>query len=366
MRLSELPTPSAVVDLDRFERHAAAMRDRARALGVRLRPHVKTHACLEAAPMQAGGRRGGLTVSTLAEARAFAGDGWEDLTWAVPFAPASLPEALEIGREPVRLGLLLDEEAALVELERAAEARGVVAAAWLKVDCGYHRAGVDPARPESARLAARMAASERVDFRGLLTHAGQSYACRGREELRAVAEVERAAVVGFAERLRAGGVVVPELSVGSTPTMSAVESLAGVDEIRPGNYVYFDASQVEIGSCAPEDAAFFVLTSVIGTAASRRAALIDAGALALSKDRTPSGIHGTVARADRRPLAGWSVASLSQEHGILALPEGECPAWGERLLITPAHSCLAAACHDRCFVVRGDEVVDEWRPIHRH
>lgn len=365
MRLSELPTPCAVVDLDRLERNAAAMRDRARRLGVSLRPHVKTHGCHEAARLQAGGLAGGLTVSTLSEARFFAADGWRDLTWAVPFSAASLPEALELTGSLDRLGLLLDHEAALAELERAAAAKGLVASAWLKVDCGYHRAGVDPARPESARLAARMAGSPHLDFRGLLTHAGQSYACRGRAELVEAVEQERRAVTDFADRLRGDGLEVPEVSIGSTPTMSAAEDLPGVDEIRPGNYVFFDASQVEIGACGPEDAAFFVLTSVTGTAPARQAALVDAGALSLSKDRTASGSHGLVARLDREPLAGWSVASLSQEHGLLSLPEGLEPAWGERLLVTPAHSCLAAACFERYFVVRGDEVVDEWRPVRR-
>lgn len=370
MRIDQLPTPCALVDLDRLERNTARMAERARRLGVRLRPHVKTHACVEVAPLQIGDHFGGLTVSTLEEARAFAAAGFSDLTWAIPFAPASLAEALELRSSVERLSLLLDSEEALRELEKALGGQGR-APVWLKVDCGYHRAGVDPSQPASAALAAQLAASEAVDFRGLLTHAGQSYACRDRDDLLRVAGVERDVTVAFAERLRADGIEVREVSVGSTPTLTVAEDLEGVTEVRPGNYVFFDAYQAAIGSCRPDDLAFTVLTSVIGLAPERQEAVIDAGALALSKDRGAEHAdrragHGWVADAEGRVRVGWRVARLSQEHGQLALPLGADLSWGERLRLLPAHSCLAAACFERLHVVRGQEVVDEWRPIRRH
>jgi D-serine deaminase-like pyridoxal phosphate-dependent protein len=369
MRLADLPTPSALVDLDRLERNTRRMADRALHAGVRLRPHVKTHACVELAPLQVREHFGGLTVSTLTEARAFAAAGYRDLTWAVPFAPASLREALELGRSIDRLALLLDGEEALAELERAV-GEGDPAPVWLKVDCGYHRAGVDPAASESERLAWALAQSASVDFRGLLTHAGQSYACTNREELRAVAEIEREAVVGLAGRLRESGVAVPEVSVGSTPTMAVAECFDGITEIRPGNYVFFDAFQAGLGSCSADDIAFSVLTSVIGCAPERGEALVDAGALALSKDRGAEQVdelagHGWVAGEDGRLREGWRVRRLSQEHGQLSLPAGAPLRWGDRLRVLPAHSCLAAACFDRLHVHRGDQVVEQWRPIRR-
>jgi len=370
MRIDQLPTPCALVDLDQLEHNTARMAERAHRLGVRLRPHVKTHACLEVAPLQVGDHFGGLTVSTLAEAEAFAAAGFSDLTWAVPFAPSSLREALKLGQSVERLSLLLDSEEALTDLEAALGGQGKVPV-WLKVDCGYHRAGVDPAQPESAALAARLAASEAVDFRGLLSHAGQSYACRNREELLRVAALERDVTVAFARRLRAERIEVPEVSVGSTPTLAVAEDLEGVTEVRPGNYVFFDAFQAEIGSCRADEVAFTVLTSVIGVAPERHEVLIDAGALALSKDRgaehaDPRAGHGWVADDEGRVRAGWRVARLSQEHGQISLPEGAGVRWGDRLRILPAHSCLAAACFERLHVVRGREVVDEWRPLRRH
>ena len=317
MRIDQLPTPCALVDLDLLERNTERMAARASRLGVRLRPHVKTHSCIEAASLQTRGHFGGLTVSTLAEARAFAEAGFQDLTWAVPFAPASLQEALDLGRSVERLSLLLDGEAALSELETALAGRGK-APVWLKVDCGYHRAGVDPARPESEALAARLVSSPAVDFRGLLTHAGHSYSCRTPEELKVVARAERDVTVSFARRLREAGLEVPEVSVGSTPTLAVADDLKGVTEVRPGNYVFFDAHQAAIGSCGLDEVAFSVLTSVISTSPHRGGALIDAGALALSKDRgaehaDPLAGHGLVADSVGRLREGWRVSALSQE-----------------------------------------------------
>ena len=259
-----LLTPCALVDLDRLERNATDMAARCARLGVRLRPHVKTHKCVEAAKVQLGGRPGGLTVSTLAEARALAAAGFDDLTYAVPIAPARLPAVLELVRRGVRLGLLVDHPTAAAEVAAAAAAAGLRLAVWLKVDCGGRRAGVDPVRDDALGLARSLAGSPYLDLAGILTHAGHAYRCRDRAEAAAVAVEERDVMVAFADRLRAAGVPATEVSVGSTPTVTAAEDLTGVTEVRPGNYAFFDAFQVAVGSCSLEDVAFSVLVTVIG------------------------------------------------------------------------------------------------------
>jgi D-serine deaminase-like pyridoxal phosphate-dependent protein len=171
-----------------------------------------------------------------------------------------------------------------------------------------------------------------------------------------VAEQERDVIVRFAERLRADGIEVPEVSVGSTPTMSVAEQLAGVTEMRPGNYVFYDAFQAAIGSCALDHCAFSVLASVIGVYPGR--VVVDAGALALSKDAgTGDGGYGVVLGQ-----GAFQVASLSQEHGVVRVHADSHTRVGDQLRIIANHSCLAAACHDAYHVVRGDEVVDVWRP----
>jgi len=370
VRLEDLPTPAAVVDLDRLERNAAAMVRRAHTLGVRLRPHVKTHKCIEAARLQIGDHFGGITVSTLAEVRAFAEAGFRDLTYAVPPAPARLARLAELAHGVERLNLLLDHPALVEPLAAAARAAQVTLGVFLKVDSGLHRAGLHPFDPQLEALAARLAATSHLEFRGLLTHAGQAYHCRSWEEVRQVARQEREVMVALAERLRGRGIEVREVSIGSTPTVVAAENLAGVSEIRPGNYLFFDAFQAALGSCTLADCAFTVLATVVGSYPQRRAAVIDAGALALSKDEgarqlDPEPSYGIPLPVDASgPLPHLRLTSLTQEHGLVTVAEGGAtPSIGQRLRIVPNHSCLAAALFDRFWVVRGTSVLAEWRPV---
>jgi D-serine deaminase-like pyridoxal phosphate-dependent protein len=360
------------VDRKIVERNTARMSERMTRLGVRLRPHVKTHKCLEAARLQVRGHFGGITVSTLAEAEWFAGGGFRDITYAFPLPLDSLPRIAALSRIVDRLSLVIDNERACRELETLAERERSRFSVFLKVDCGYHRAGVDPGAESSVALARRLARSAQLDFRGILTHAGHSYESRGADDIRRVAHVEREVTVAFAEKLRASGLDVPEVSVGSTPTMSLAEDLRGVTEARPGNYVFYDAFQAAIGSCRLEDVALSVMVSVVGVYPEQSKLLINAGALALSKDPGARhidpdcgyGVFFSMDGSERCP--GLSLYSLSQEHGQIKVWEPsaiEPFGVGTRLRVVPNHSCLTAAMYDRYHVVEGVEVVDEWRPV---
>ncbi len=356
--LSEVPTPALILDLDRLERNLRRMGERASSLGVGLRPHIKTHKCLEIARMQRDLGCSGLTVSTLYEARVLAENGFDNLTWAFPVVLSRLDEANQISRE-VDLGLVLDSMEAL----RALEASGQPFRVWLKVDCGYHRAGVDPESPLARELARRLDDSSRLHFEGLLTHAGHAYKTESRDELELVAEEERSSLVRLAEALRDEGIEVPAVSVGSTPTMSVVEDLAGIDEMRPGNYVFYDLMQAHLGSCSADDCAVTVLASVISSQPGTEHCVIDAGALALSKDSLSVGdgdtTFGEVLETSprTRPTTTAHVRSLSQEHGVV---DSDLPV-GTRVRVLPVHSCLTVACFDEYVVVRGDRVVDRWK-----
>jgi D-serine deaminase-like pyridoxal phosphate-dependent protein len=359
---SHVTTPAFLVDRSIVEQNCARMRAKALASGVAFRPHVKTHKTIEIARMQHGGAIGPITVSTLAEAEFFADGGFRDITYAVPIAPEKLPRAAALAARIERLNILLDSEAALRAVEAFHAAHGVVFDVFLKVDCGYHRAGVDPNDPDSARLAIAISQSPAAHFQGLLTHAGHSYNASGVDEIRRIAAEEIESLTRFRALLP-----MDELtrSIGSTPTAAVAERFADTDEVRPGNYVFFDAFQATLGSCTRADVAVSVLATVVGSYPERGEAIIDAGALALSKDVSPEHLnpnfgYGLVCDVDLRPLNARLVA-LSQEHGKIKT-DSPLPV-GTRVRVMPNHSCLTAAMYDRYHVLDGGEMVDEWRPV---
>ena len=363
MRVADLPTPSLLLDLDVLERNVGWMARRCAELGVALRPHLKTHKCVEIAERQRAAGARGVTVSTLSEAEVFAGHGFDDITWAFPLILGRLDQVAELGRR-ITLRVLVDSEEAVAALEGLGEPLHV----WLKIDCGYHRAGVDPDSDLALELARRLDLSSHLTFDGVLTHSGHAYHVTGRRRLAAVAEQERSVMHGCAERLRGAGVRVDGVSVGSTPAMRAVEHLEGVTEARPGNYVLFDGMQAALGSCGFADVAVSVLASVVSSQPGASHSVVDAGALALSKDpgieapgMDAAGRRGTgmglVADGRGRLRPHVKLTGLSQEHGLLSV---RMPV-GERVRILPNHSCLTVACFDEFQVVRGDRVVDRWR-----
>jgi D-serine deaminase-like pyridoxal phosphate-dependent protein len=360
-QMLDVSTPALLLHREVLQRNCDRMRAKARESGVFFRPHVKTHKTVEVGRIQHGGHAGPITVSTLAEAEYFARDGFRDITYAMPIAPEKLPRATALAQQIDRLNILIDNEVTL----RAVEEHGAIFDAFLKVDCGYHRAGVDPDSPDSVRLAMAMARSEHVRFQGILTHAGHSYHARDVEEIRRVAAEESGSLSRFRALLSTEGLGDTVRSIGSTPTLSVVERFSDCDEVRPGNYVFYDAFQATIGSCSREDVAVSVLTTVVGSYPERGSLIVDAGALALSKDSGPDHVdprfgYGIVCDLDLNPLP-MRIAALSQEHGRIETPT-HVPV-GTRLRILPNHSCLTAAMFDVYQVVDRGKIVDQWRPV---
>jgi D-serine deaminase-like pyridoxal phosphate-dependent protein len=368
MDLHNIKTPSLVLDAGRVRRNAERMSARVRELGASLRPHVKTHKCVEVARIQTEGGAGAVTVSTLAEARAFAAHGFRDITYAVPIEPGKFGEAIELSRLCERLALITDDLSIPPLLDEAARRAGVTLDLFLKVDCGYHRCGVEPDQPEALEIPRRIDAAANLRFAGILTHAGHSYHAGSREELLSIARRERDVMTEFAARLRSGGVEVPTVSVGSTPTATHYDHLEGVDEARPGNYIFFDAFQATLGSCAFEDCALTVLAAVVHRDRARRRVVLDAGAVALSKDRGPAELDSSCGYGRVLDLegaeTGLRVNALSQEHGEVLLGDDDGPLdalrVGARVRILANHSCLSAAQHAHYHVVEGSSVVDRW------
>ncbi|MDQ3907695.1 MAG: alanine racemase [Acidobacteriota bacterium] len=366
-RLEELPTPSLVVDLARVRRNAGRVAALANREGVRLRPHVKTHKCAEIARIQTEGGGGAITVSTLAEARFFAERGFTDITYAVPIEPGKFGEAIELSRRVGRLSLITDDTSIPPLLDDAARRAGVTLDLFLKVDCGYHRCGVEHDRPEARAIPRLIDDAKNLRFAGILTHAGHSYHCKNHEELLALARHERDLMAGFADALRRDSIEVADVSIGSTPTVAVVDHLEGVTEIRPGNYIFFDAFQSTLGSCSFDDCALTVLASVVHRDPVRRKVVIDAGAIALSKDRgavdlDPRCGYGHVLDVEGNET-GLRVDVVSQEHGQIFVDDEAALdrlRVGTRLRVLANHSCLTAAQHPHYNVLEDGRVVDRW------
>lgn len=369
--LRAIATPALLLDAPRLHRNAARISERVRGLGVRLRPHVKTHKCIEVARLQTAGHSGGITVSTLAEARVFAANGFGDITYAVPIEAGKFAEVVAMVLGGTQLAVITDDLTVPSALAELAKVAGATVAVWVKVDCGYHRCGVDPEGSALGELVQRIGERTNLRFAGLLTHAGHAYHERGPEALRAVAAVERDVMVRAAAGLRARGVTVPAVSVGSTPTITHVDHLEGIDEVRAGNYVFLDAAQATIGSGTLDDCVLTVLAAVVHRDRSQGKVVLDAGAIALSKDRgavdldAASG-YGRVCDLAGRDL-GLRLDSLSQEHGVVRVTDRtllEQLVVGSRVRVLVNHSCLTAAQHAAYQVVEGERVVDRWA-IHR-
>jgi D-serine deaminase-like pyridoxal phosphate-dependent protein len=369
--MEQLKTPCLLLDVERVRRNASGMSERVRSMGARLRPHVKTHKCVEVALLQTEGSERAITVSTLHEARAFSRQGFKDVLYAVPIEQGKFDEAIEISRECEKLSLITDDLEIPEALNESARRAGVRLDVFLKIDCGYHRCGVAPESAEAVEIPRRILSSSNLRFKGILTHAGHSYHCRTKEELLAVARHERDVMKEMAEHLRSLDIPVPVVSIGSTPTITHVDNLDGIDEVRPGNYIFFDAFQATLGSCGFDDCALTVLAAVVHRDSSRRRVVLDAGAIALSKDRgavelDPLCGYGLVLDLEGRET-GARVGALSQEHGEVFFQDEESFnrfKVGARVRILANHSCLTAAQHSHYNVMEHGHIIDRWE-IHR-
>jgi D-serine deaminase-like pyridoxal phosphate-dependent protein len=352
--LDDLETPAVLVDLDVLERNVAGVAAWARQAGVRLRPHVKSHKTLEIARLQVQAGADGLTVAKVSEAEVYAEAGFTDLFLAYPVVGVGKPERLLALSARARLTVGVDSEEGAAALSRTFAAAGQRLRTRLKVDVGFHRAGVSP--DGALDLARRVAALPGLELAGLFTHAGQCYHQACWEDVCYSGRREGEALVAVAEALRQAGLPADEVSVGATPTARSAMFVPGVTEARPGTYVFYDATQVSLGACGLEDCAMTVLATVVSAPAPDRA-VVDAGSKTLSSDPlrpTPDG-HGLVVAPARRSR----LRRLSEEHGVIAVEPGESFRVGDRLRIVPNHACVVSNLHDRLFAVRGREVVGE-------
>jgi len=352
--IEDLPTPAVLIDVDVVSRNLARMAGLARSAGVKLRPHAKTHKVPQVGRMQIAEGAAGLALAKTSEAEVFAAAGFDDLFLAYPVVGKGKPERLLALAERIRLAVGVDSLEGASALAAPFAAAGKRIEVLLKVDLGTRRVGV---LPEAApAMALRLAETPGITLRGVFAHAGHAYHEQTRPAVEAVGRSEGETLAEVARAIRAAGVPIGEVSVGSTPTARSAMSAAGVTECRPGNFVYHDASQVSLGTCSLEDCAMTVIATVVSVPDYSRA-VIDAGSKTLSSDplRPKPGGHGfLLGRASR-------VSRLSEEHGVIETAPGERFTVGERVRVLPNHACVVSNLHDRVHAVRDGRVVEVWR-----
>ena len=359
-RLLHLPTPSLILEEHRMLRNIDRLRTHMDALGVALRPHLKTVKSVDVARRVLAEGNGPATVSTLKEAEVFAAAGVRDLLYAVGITPDKLERVLALRATGCDLTIVLDSVAQAEAVTQASRGSGDAIPVLIEIDCDGHRAGLVPNDPEIVAIG-RILRDGGAALRGVVTHAGESYGAVGADALAAFAERERAAAVAAATLLRNAGLPCPVVSVGSTPTAHFARDLTGVTEVRAGVYVFFDLVMAGIGVCTTDDIALSVLTTVIGHQRERGWIMIDAGWMALSRDRGTASQavdqgYGLVCDIEGRALGDLIVANANQEHGVVALRPGtsgplpDLPV-GTKLRILPNHACATGAQFDGYEVV---------------
>lgn len=375
--LHDLPTPSLVLDRAKLKRNIARMADACRRNGVALRPHLKTAKSMDVARLVLDEGTIGIAVSTLREAEYFAAEGVRDIEYAVCITPDKLERVARIQVTGAKLAIITDS----VEVAKAIAAKAgeidTVFHVQIEIDCGENRTGVLPAAPELAEIARILDAAPNVTFDGVMTHAGHSYACRSLAEMEDLAEVERKAVVEAAEAVRALGITCPTVSMGSTPTALHARHLDGVTEARAGVYMFGDMLQAQIGSCRVDDLAVSVLAEVSSHRTDLNHLTVDAGALALSKDRSTAAVANDIGFGLLADLSGkvldpqLDVTRVYQEHGLVPMVGGhalDAFPIGRKVRIYPNHVCMTSAMYDRYHVVDseagdGIEIVEVWSRV---
>jgi D-serine deaminase-like pyridoxal phosphate-dependent protein len=371
MTFAHLPTPCLLLDQQRMERNIARLTRHLASLGVGLRPHLKTCKSVDVARRVMATPAGPATVSTLKEAEEFAAAGVRDILYAVGIAPAKLARVAALRRRGVDLSIVVDN----IDQARAVAAKcreiGMAIPTLIEIDSDGHRAGIRPGDPLLLEIGRTL--QDGAELRGVMTHAGGSYDARNEAQLVQAAEQERAAAVHCADALRAAGLPAPVVSVGSTPTAHFARDLTGVSEVRAGVFVFFDLVMAGIGVCSVDDIAVSVLASVIGHQPSKQQILVDAGWMAMSRDRGTASQpvdqgFGLVCDPAGRPYPDLIMKQANQEHGVLEIRGGsaaripELPV-GSLVRILPNHACATSAQHGHYNVVHEGAVVAQWPRI---
>ena len=368
--LENIETPRLVLDKARLERNTTRFLRRAAEHNILLCPHLKTSKSIDVARLATGGRMSCITVSTLKEAGYFAASGFDDIMYAVGVTPNKFAHVKRIAETSgCNIRLITDNLSVARAAVDYAESQNCTLQFLIEVDCGEHRGGLPVDSPDLVEIARLFQASDAIRFRGVMTHAGHSYATDSLDQVREIAETERKTAVDAAARLSDFGIDCEIISVGSTPTFLFAENFKGLTEVRCGVYMFFDLAQYSRGVCTLDDIAVSVLATVIGHNRQGQSLVLDAGAFALSRDASanrylPDCGYGFVCDTQTMErLGALSVQAVHQEHGTVPVEDAN---WfeklpvGSQIRILPNHACATAAAYDNYLVIEAGAEQVSW------
>jgi D-serine deaminase-like pyridoxal phosphate-dependent protein len=352
--LDSLRTPAVLIDKAKALRNLDRMQAEANARGIRLRPHSKTHKSPLIARWQIDRGAVGICCAKLGEAEVFVNAGITDIRLPYPLNPANADRLVSLLNR-AQLSFIVDHPDVARQWSEALLRRGKRADVLVKVDVGFHRCGIDAAASNAVDFIRGVAALEGLRLKGLLSHAGHAYHAHSEDELRAMAEDEARTMRTLAERCRKAGVTIEEISAGATPPARFSIQQKDFTEYRPGNYVYFDRTQVALGAATFDDCALTVLATVVSKPAADRV-IFDSGSKTLTNDGargfTPAPGYGIV--VDHPNLL---IERLSEEHATVKAQDGNTPLEpGDRVRIIPNHSCVVSNLVDQAWLVDGRSV----------
>ena len=361
-KVTSLVTPQVLVDNRRVHANIMRMQSAASSRGIRLRPHAKTHKIPQIAQLQVQRGASGICCAKVGEAEVFAAAGLHDIRLAYPVHPVNAPRILALMQQ-AHVSLIVDDLDVARGWSDAMVAAHRTLDVLVKVDVGFHRCGIDPESRTAVDIVRAVGDLPGVHLQGLLSHAGHGYVAASEKALRDIARREREWLIELAERAE---LAAPEISVGATPTARFSVELDGVTELRPGNYVYFDRTQVGLGAARVADCALTVLARVVSRPAPDRV-ILDCGSKTLSSDgaRGFSKAEGygaifTDLESDELDES-LIVERLSEEHATVRTT-GRCQLrTGDLARVLPNHSCVVSNLVDYVQLVEGLDVLETLR-----
>lgn len=355
--LAEMPTPFVVIDQGVMHQNVQRMQALAATGGKRLRPHGKTHKSPVIAGIQTAAGAVGLCCAKPGEAEVFVEGGVEDIRLAYPVSPVHADRLIAL-KDRASVSIIVDSVEVAEAWSAAMTGRGTTLSVLTKIDVGFHRCGFDPEQQDVRQIVRTVDALPGLRLQGLLSHAGQAYLAATRDEIAQIVAAEAALLDRIRAEASADGIALEEVSVGSTPSAEASMTRPEVTEVRPGNYVFCDRTQVALGAATWADCALTVMATVVSSGANRL--IFDCGSKVLSSDGArgfvPTPGFGVVLGHDGLPDEGLLIERLSEEHATVRVTGATSLRIGSRVRIVPNHACVVANLTERYTLADGEDV----------